>query len=80
MRRGAAGIELVAVAGDHHRPLPWEERTRQRRIVPTHAPAGILDHIHRSMCRRKCVVEKFALARQHLGAGIEERARLDDDP
>ena len=64
----------------HVEVLPGEERTRQRRVVPTHAPAGILHHIHRSMGWRKCVVEKLALARQHLGAGIEERARLDDNP
>ena len=58
---------------------PWKERTRQRRIMPSHTPTGILHHVHRGMGRRKGVVEELTLARQHLCAGIQERARLDDN-
>src|SRR6266851_6750627 len=60
--------------------LPRKERTRQWRTVPAHAPSGILHHLQRSMGRRKGIVEELALARQHLGPSIEERARHDDNP
>src|SRR6266851_7927634 len=60
--------------------LPRKERTRQWRTVPAHAPSGILHHLQRSMGRRKGIVEELALARQHLGSSVEERARHDDNP
>jgi ATP dependent DNA ligase domain len=56
-----------------------KERTRQWGIVPAHAPAGIGDHVQRSMGRRKGVIEELALTRQQLGPSVEERARHNDD-
>jgi hypothetical protein len=56
-----------------------KERTRQWRIVPTHATTGIADHVQRSMGRWESVVEELALTRQHLGPSVEERARHNDD-
>jgi len=47
--------------------------------VPAHAPSGILHHLRGDMRWRKGVVEELALPRQHLCAGIQERARLDDN-
>ena len=37
----------------HSSLWPWKERTRQRRIVPSHTPAGILHHVHRAPTNRK---------------------------
>src|SRR6516164_2805020 len=49
-----------------------KERTRQWRIVPTYASAGIGDYIQRRMGRRKRVIKELAFTRHHLGAGVEE--------
>ena len=58
----------------------WAERTaRQRRGVPADLAAGIGHRAHREIVRRIGVVGELALARQHLGAGVEERARRHRD-
>jgi hypothetical protein len=49
-----------------------KERARQWRIVPTHATAGIADHVQRNMGRWESVVEELTLTRQHIGPSVEE--------
>ena len=47
--------------------------------MPAHATSGILHYVHRSMGRRKRIVEELAVARHHISSRIKERARHDDD-
>jgi hypothetical protein len=48
--------------------------------VPTHATAGVADHVQRSIGRRESVIEELALTRQYLVPSVEERPRHNDDP
>jgi hypothetical protein len=57
-----------------------EEWAGQGRIVPADATAGVGDHVHRGVGRRKGIIEEFALARQYLGTSIEVRTGYDYDP
>src|SRR6516225_9244884 len=66
-RAGALPPERIIRAGKI-------ERSRQRRLVPPDAAAGIGEHAERIMGGRKGIIGEFALARQHFGTRIQKRA------
>src|SRR5215475_8501523 len=65
-----------------HEPARQLGRIHHRRAVPADLAAGVGHHargVPGCDAWRKRIIEELAIARLHLGAGIEERARRDRD-